>query len=890
MANSIDTVATSAGPGPAGVPRPPTGLPQPPAGLPRPRAARRGRRLPWLLTGLSVAVAALLLVPLCFLLIQANQAGWSSIAGLMFRHLTWVLLRNTVELTVIVTLCCAVLGTGAAYCVERVALPGRRLWAVLLVLPVALPDFVVGYAWSSWVPFAHGLTGAVTVMSLSLYPLVYLPVAAALRAGDAALEEQARSLGRGPLRAFAQVTLRQIRPALLGGCLLVALALLAEYGAFEILRFQTFTTEIFTEYLESFDGPAACALSLILVVLSLAVLLAEYAAGGGGRVARQVAVRALRRARPGVLGGLAISLALTALSSAALLLPVGTLAYWCVVGGSTTLPPASLLGAAGQTALYAVSAAALTTALALPVGLLGAAPQPVHGAAGAQHLPGPGPAGAGDRAGTGVLRDPLRLLAVPEPAVAGDRLRGDVLPAGPGRGARLGGLRARRAGGDRPFARAAALVGGAAGDPAAGRAGAGGRLLPGLPLRGHRTDRDPDPDPDRRAHPGHPVLGVRVRPLLRRRGPLRGADGGDRRRAQLRPRPLVRPGQSPTGAIRMTSLTLSGVAKSYGRQPVLHGVDLEVPAGALAAVLGPSGSGKTTLLRVVAGFERADAGTVSLGGQVVDDGRRQLPPERRKIGYVPQDGGLFPHLTVAGNVAFGLPGRARRHTAAVGELLERVGLTGLDGRYPHQLSGGQQQRVALARALAVRPQLVLLDEPFSALDAGLRASIRADVQTILREFGATAILVTHDQDEALSMADLVAVVRDGRIAQCATPHELYRRPADPQLASFVGEANLLPGTFEPEGGSGPATVRTVLGSLPLHAAPEGSGSGPPWCCSAPSRSRSVRSPGSTTTTWTWTWPPWSPTAATTVTTPCSAARSTGPTGTRRGSGWRSPRG
>ncbi|MFI9274481.1 ABC transporter ATP-binding protein [Kitasatospora sp. NPDC052896] len=273
----------------------------------------------------------------------------------------------------------------------------------------------------------------------------------------------------------------------------------------------------------------------------------------------------------------------------------------------------------------------------------------------------------------------------------------------------------------------------------------------------------------------------------------------------------------------MTSLTLSGVSKSYGAQPVLHGVDLEVPAGALAAVLGPSGSGKTTLLRVIAGFERADAGTVSLGERVVDDGRRQLPPERRQIGYVPQDGGLFPHLTVAGNVAFGLPGRARRHTAVVGELLDRVGLAGLEGRYPHQLSGGQQQRVALARALAVRPQIVLLDEPFSALDAGLRASVRADVQAILREFGATAILVTHDQDEALSMADLVAVVRDGRIAQCAGPHELYQRPADPGLAAFVGEANLLPGTLD-----GATAVRTVLGSLPLHGAPD-------WAAGDPTR-------------------------------------------------------
>jgi iron(III) transport system permease protein len=334
------------------------------------RPGRVGRRMPWLLTLLSAAVAALLLLPLCFLLMQADQAGWSTIRGLVFRQLTWQLLRNTVELTLTVTACCAVLGVGSAYCVERLALPGRRIWAVLLVLPVALPDFVVGYAWSSWVPFASGLTGAVIVMTLSLYPLVYLPVAAALRSGDGALEEQARSLGRTPLQVFRQVTLRQIRPALLGGCLVVALALLAEYGAFEILRFQTFTTEIFTEYLEGFDGPAASALSLVLVILSLTVLLAEFSAGGGGRVARRAAARAPRRANPGLLGNLAISLLLTALGALALVLPIGTLAYWCIVGGSTTLPGGSLLGAAGQTAVYALCAAALTTLLALPVALL----------------------------------------------------------------------------------------------------------------------------------------------------------------------------------------------------------------------------------------------------------------------------------------------------------------------------------------------------------------------------------------------------------------------------------------------------------------------------------------------------------------------------------------
>ena len=261
----------------------------------------------------------------------------------------------------------------------------------------------------------------------------------------------------------------------------------------------------------------------------------------------------------------------------------------------------------------------------------------------------------------------------------------------------------------------------------------------------------------------------------------------------------------------MRDVTVSGLSKTFGAQPVLAGLDLEVPAGSLTAILGPSGSGKTTLLRLLAGFERADRGTIAIGGVPVDGPGVHLPPERRRIGYVPQEGSLFPHLTVAGNVGFGLPA-AQRRGGKVDALLETVGLGGFGRRYPHQLSGGQQQRVALARALAIEPAVVLLDEPFASLDAHLRASVRADVQEIFRRAGTTAVLVTHDQDEALSVADRVAALRDGRIAQCAPPEDLYCRPADPRLASFIGEANLLEGVV-----SG-ATVKTLLGALPLDPA------------------------------------------------------------------------
>ena len=266
----------------------------------------------------------------------------------------------------------------------------------------------------------------------------------------------------------------------------------------------------------------------------------------------------------------------------------------------------------------------------------------------------------------------------------------------------------------------------------------------------------------------------------------------------------------------MRDVTVTGLDKAFGAQPVLAGLDLEVPAGSLTAILGPSGSGKTTLLRLLAGFERADAGTIGIGGVLVDGPGVHLPPDRRRIGYVPQEGSLFPHLTVAGNVGFGLAARQhgarQRRGGKVEALLETVGLAGFGRRYPHQLSGGQQQRVALARALAIEPAVVLLDEPFASLDAHLRASVRADVQEIFRRAGTTAVLVTHDQDEALSVADRVAALRNGRIAQCAPPEDLYCRPVDPGLASFIGDANLVEGVV-----SG-STVKTLLGCLPLDPA------------------------------------------------------------------------
>ncbi|GGT00763.1 ABC transporter ATP-binding protein [Streptomyces chromofuscus] len=266
----------------------------------------------------------------------------------------------------------------------------------------------------------------------------------------------------------------------------------------------------------------------------------------------------------------------------------------------------------------------------------------------------------------------------------------------------------------------------------------------------------------------------------------------------------------------MAELRVTAVHKSFGEVRAMRGVDLTVRSGTLTAVLGPSGSGKTTLLRCIAGFEPVDAGEIRLDGHRIAAPGRTVPPERRRIAVVPQEGALFPHLTVRGNVAYGLDRHSRR-TGRIETVLALVGLAGCEDRMPHHLSGGQQQRVAVARALAPHPPVVLLDEPFSALDAALRAEVREDVRGALRADGATAVLVTHDQAEALSIADEVAVMHDGRIVQSGPPDVVYGAPADPWVAGFVGEAVWLPAELTGDGARtplGPVQVVTTDGRPP----------------------------------------------------------------------------
>ncbi|MGL6244102.1 ABC transporter ATP-binding protein [Pseudomonas sp.] len=247
----------------------------------------------------------------------------------------------------------------------------------------------------------------------------------------------------------------------------------------------------------------------------------------------------------------------------------------------------------------------------------------------------------------------------------------------------------------------------------------------------------------------------------------------------------------------MNTLELDSIYKSYGAHQALENISLSVPTGSRTVIVGPSGSGKTTLLRMIAGFEFPDTGKLSLNGQTLVDDTHEVPAHQRLIGYVPQDGALFPHMTVAANIGFGLSTKGDARHQRVAELMDSVALdSNMAKRWPHELSGGQQQRVALARALAQQPRLMLLDEPFSALDTGLRGAMRKMVARLLTDAGVTTILVTHDQSEALSFADQLAVMRDGRLVQSGPPLDLYRYPDDEQTALFLGDAVVMPARIE----------------------------------------------------------------------------------------------
>ncbi|MBP6017107.1 MAG: ABC transporter ATP-binding protein [Candidatus Promineofilum sp.] len=258
------------------------------------------------------------------------------------------------------------------------------------------------------------------------------------------------------------------------------------------------------------------------------------------------------------------------------------------------------------------------------------------------------------------------------------------------------------------------------------------------------------------------------------------------------------------------ALRCRGLVKHFAQQPVVRGVSFVVAPGDILVLVGPSGCGKTTTLRLLAGFERLDSGLIEIDGRIVADDERHLPPERRRVGMVFQDYALFPHLTVGQNVGFAL-GKSQPDRERISQLLTFVGLPGQEQKMPHELSGGEQQRVSLARALSTRPAILLLDEPFSNLDASLRAEMRSEVRSLLKSSGTTAVFVTHDQEEALLLGDQVGVMRDGQLEQIGTPEDIFHRPQTRFVAEFLGQTRFMHGLVAADG------ISCVLGHLSRRA-------------------------------------------------------------------------
>ena len=635
--------------------------------------------------------AVFMLIPVGYVVATVFEIGWDALQPLIFRPRVGELLLNTVLLLVLGVPATIVLGVGGAWLVERTDLPGRRFFAVLLVAPLAIPAFVSSYGWASAIPSIHGLGGGLLVATLAYFPLVYLPALATIRGLDPALEESARALGLGSWSVFGRVVLPQLRLAVLGGGLVVALHLLAEYGAFAFIRFDTFTTAIVVAYQSTFAGSSAAALGVVLATLCLVLLVIEAAARGRGRYARvgsgsphpPVPV-ALGRATPLALAALA------ALGIAATVVPLASVLRW--LAGADAAAFAEVPSAIVQTVLLAAGGAIGAILVALPVAWLsGRYPGRTSRALEAPYyvassLPAIIVALA-------LVTVTLRLVppALPDGGHGDGGLRGDLPPARPRVAARGHRAGARVARGGGPLARLIARRRPRARHRAAARAGHRRRRRPRRPRRRERAHRDAAARTDRHAHARHAVLVGRVVDRLHGRGALRPAAHPA---LDPRGRPHV---HADPGRSNPMKLTVSGVSKAFGSTPVLDDISLEVPQGSRTAIVGASGSGKSTLLRLIAGFEEPDAGSIRLGDRVLSTQGSSVPAHRRGIGYVAQDGALFPHLTTAANIAFGLPRRGDR-AARVREVMELASLDPVLGdRFPHQLSGGQQQRVALAR-------------------------------------------------------------------------------------------------------------------------------------------------------------------------------------------------
>ena len=724
-----------------------------------------------------------------------------------------------------VTVLASLIALPMAWLTERTDLPGRSVVRVLSALPLAVPTYVGAMvAISAFGPGGlledaigrglpgsiYGFWGATAVLGLLTYPYLLLTVRPAVASLDHRLEDASRGFGYGRWTTFRRVVIPQLRPALSSGGLVVALYALADFGAPSLMRFDSFTRVLFIRYESTFDRTGAAALAAVLAVIALSIVAFDVLSRGRRRY-DPIRANGTPKAPPIQLGrwrwpALAFVAGVLTL---ALALPVGVLGYWLVRGLSAGEAVAGIWDATRDTLVTALLAAGLTALAALPVALLAvrharfALTRPIEVLSYVGYaLPGLVVALALVFAGInfGPLYQSLAMLLVAYvllflPLAIG-ATRVSLLQIRPSVEEAARGPRTVAA--ERAADRDGAVD--AAGDDRGGRAG--------LPHDDQGAAGDADPRPDRLRQPGGPGVERLERGVLR----ARRAAGADAAAALVDSARAARDQRAAT--MSKLALRANGLRASFDGVEAVSDLTLDVHEGELLAILGSSGCGKTTSLRLIAGFEAPSAGSLELGGELVADARRLVPPERRGVGMVFQDYALFPHMTVLENVEYGLRNVDRKRDLAL-EALTITGLAHLGGRRVHELSGGEQQRVALARAIAPRPKLLLLDEPFSNLDPSLRTQVREELREIVRETGITTILVTHDQEEALSIADRVAFISRGRIVQIGTPEELYLRPRSVEVAEFIGDANVLYG--EVDGGS----VRTPFGSFEAGGAGEG---------------------------------------------------------------------
>ncbi|MGB4776890.1 ATP-binding cassette domain-containing protein [Microbacterium sp.] len=716
-----------------------------------------------------------------YLVIRLAEADPAAVSGALLRERTLVLTTTSLALSITVSIVCLALGVPAGWALARIRLPMAGLWPVLAALPLAIPSYLMAFAWVSTWPGLSGFWPLAAIMILACTPYVTLPVAAAFRLADRRPADAARTLGRSPLGAFRAATLPQIAPAALAGALLAALYTLSDFGSPSLLRVQTLTWAVYSAFEGGLNRTLAAATALVLVALSLTLVLIERTVRGharrGGHPAAAIAP-APRIAEP-VTRSVTMS-GLMVLAAVSLGIPAIALLRRGLESRPTELDWARLLESTWTTLTLSLGGALLAVAIGLPVATLAA-------------------------------RYWSRLIAVLESVVyLGNGIPGLVV------GLSLVFFTLNVLPDLYQSALALCLAYAVIFLPkAVGSARSAIEQVPAsLEDISHNLGRSTATTwatvTARLSAPGIATGGFLVAVTAMKELPATlmllpiGANTLATelwRHTTMTAYAAAAPMRSPSSWWPASPRTSSpdrstmqlDVDDLIAWHPtrsadlrVLDQVTFTVPAGAMAAVLGPSGSGKSTLLRAISGLHRHATGSIRLGQRSLDG----LPPQRRRVGLVPQDGALFPHLTTAENIAFGLP-RLRRHTARVGEILDLLDLTPYAHRLPHQLSGGQAQRVAVARALAPAPDVLLLDEPFSALDAGLRTAVRDRVRSALTETGTTAVLVTHDQAEALSMASRLIVLADGRVRQMGTPESVYTAPADLWTGIFLGEANVL---------------------------------------------------------------------------------------------------